>query len=116
MERAYSGRAAASDMVAPKIRRMAPLSGCRKTICEVEMFGCGSRARGMAASSAAVGRRSRMAALVALGVGALSGPAWAQGGWVPGAALDPAAEARIDARTRHLIEAIRAKAGGLGGI
>jgi RHH-type proline utilization regulon transcriptional repressor/proline dehydrogenase/delta 1-pyrroline-5-carboxylate dehydrogenase len=30
--------------------------------------------------------------------------------------LTPEAEARIDERTRHLIEAIRAKAGGLGGI
>src|SRR5262249_19171577 len=35
---------------------------------------------------------------------------------LPGAVRDGAAEARIDARATRLIEAIRAKAGGLGGV
>src|ERR1700721_4244418 len=33
-----------------------------------------------------------------------------------GAARDSAAEARIDARAKRLVEAIRAKSGGLGGV
>jgi RHH-type transcriptional regulator, proline utilization regulon repressor / proline dehydrogenase / delta 1-pyrroline-5-carboxylate dehydrogenase len=37
-------------------------------------------------------------------------------GFLTGAAREPAAERRIDARARALVEAIRAKAGGLGGI
>jgi RHH-type proline utilization regulon transcriptional repressor/proline dehydrogenase/delta 1-pyrroline-5-carboxylate dehydrogenase len=36
--------------------------------------------------------------------------------FLTGTARDPAAERRIDARARALVEAIRAKAGGLGGI
>src|SRR5690349_22992508 len=35
---------------------------------------------------------------------------------IAGAPRDDAAERRVDARARHLIEAIRAKIGGLGGI
>jgi RHH-type proline utilization regulon transcriptional repressor/proline dehydrogenase/delta 1-pyrroline-5-carboxylate dehydrogenase len=37
-------------------------------------------------------------------------------GLLAGASLSPGAEARIDARARALVEAIRAKAGGLGGV
>ncbi len=37
-------------------------------------------------------------------------------GFLADAAREPAAEQRIDARARRLVEAIRAKAGGLGGI
>jgi RHH-type proline utilization regulon transcriptional repressor/proline dehydrogenase/delta 1-pyrroline-5-carboxylate dehydrogenase len=36
--------------------------------------------------------------------------------FLAGAARDPAAESRIDARARRLVEAIRAKASGLGGV